>query len=194
MLLYQTHCVIASHFTVFHSPAIQSEKTDGYSSQNGKGLSFHHCWVIIMHVAQFVFINGCWAEHSNALQRLLDYLYIICVLTLLPFLCSVFKQGRQPFLMQLLAVYKVFRPELVTLSVPSRMKVSVSILTGGNIILFTMDYIWHTYVHGFRLVSRTTIPPGKQLWVLSRKGTGLKLCLILVLVWSWKINLLPEKG
>ncbi|XP_062856620.1 centromere protein I [Trichomycterus rosablanca] len=32
------------------------------------------------------------------------------------------KMGRQPFLMQLLALYKVFRPELVTLSVPSRMK------------------------------------------------------------------------
>ncbi|KAF7707235.1 centromere protein I isoform X2 [Silurus meridionalis] len=32
------------------------------------------------------------------------------------------KMGRQPFLMQLLAVYKVFRPELVTLSVPSRMR------------------------------------------------------------------------
>ncbi|KAF5899913.1 centromere protein I, partial [Clarias magur] len=32
------------------------------------------------------------------------------------------KMGRQPFLMQLLAVYKVFRPELVTMSVPSRMK------------------------------------------------------------------------
>ncbi|KAF4085490.1 hypothetical protein AMELA_G00095760 [Ameiurus melas] len=32
------------------------------------------------------------------------------------------KMGRQPFLMQLLAVFKVYRPELVTLSMPSRMK------------------------------------------------------------------------
>ncbi|XP_022539377.1 centromere protein I [Astyanax mexicanus] len=32
------------------------------------------------------------------------------------------KMGRQPYLMQLLALYKVFRPELVSLSVPSRMR------------------------------------------------------------------------
>ncbi|KAK3536080.1 hypothetical protein QTP70_026930 [Hemibagrus guttatus] len=32
------------------------------------------------------------------------------------------QMGRQPFLMQLLAVYKVFWPELVTLSVPSQMR------------------------------------------------------------------------
>ncbi|XP_060783504.1 centromere protein I isoform X1 [Neoarius graeffei] len=32
------------------------------------------------------------------------------------------KMGTQPFLMQLLAVYKVFRPELVTHTLPSRMK------------------------------------------------------------------------
>ncbi|XP_058253948.1 centromere protein I isoform X1 [Hemibagrus wyckioides] len=32
------------------------------------------------------------------------------------------KMGRQPFLMQLLALYKVFWPELVTLSVPSQMR------------------------------------------------------------------------
>ncbi|XP_052005511.1 centromere protein I-like isoform X1 [Xyrauchen texanus] len=32
------------------------------------------------------------------------------------------KMGRQPFLTQLLALYKVFRPDLVTLSLPSRVK------------------------------------------------------------------------
>lgn len=40
--------------------------------------------------------------------------------------------------MQLLAVYKVFRPELVTHTLPSRMKVSVSILKSGSIPLVTV--------------------------------------------------------
>uniref|UniRef100_A0A8C4EGD3 Centromere protein I n=1 Tax=Dicentrarchus labrax TaxID=13489 RepID=A0A8C4EGD3_DICLA len=34
----------------------------------------------------------------------------------------LFPQGRQPFLLHLLSLYKVFCPELVTLSIPSRMK------------------------------------------------------------------------
>ena len=34
-----------------------------------------------------------------------------------------FPQGRQPFLLNLLSLYKVFCPELVTLSIPSRSKV-----------------------------------------------------------------------
>lgn len=36
-------------------------------------------------------------------------------------------QGRQPFLLHLLSLYKVFCPELVTLSVPSKMKVCIHI-------------------------------------------------------------------
>lgn len=36
---------------------------------------------------------------------------------------SCFIKGRQPFLLHLLSLYKVFCPELVTLSIPSRMKV-----------------------------------------------------------------------
>uniref|UniRef100_A0AAR2M4B4 Centromere protein I n=1 Tax=Pygocentrus nattereri TaxID=42514 RepID=A0AAR2M4B4_PYGNA len=38
------------------------------------------------------------------------------------------KMGRQPYLMQLLALYKVFRPELVSFSVPTRMRVSACVL------------------------------------------------------------------
>lgn len=35
----------------------------------------------------------------------------------------LFPQGRQPFLLHLLSLYKVFCPELVTLSIPSQMRV-----------------------------------------------------------------------
>lgn len=95
---------------------------------------------------------------------------------------SLFLQGRQPFLLNLLSLYKVFCPELVTLSIPSRMRVCT--LTVYTHVLYILLYIDHhpksrevilCFLLSHRVGLGTTILLGNQRWLLSRRETVPKL-------------------
>uniref|UniRef100_A0A8C8CVX9 Centromere protein I n=1 Tax=Oncorhynchus tshawytscha TaxID=74940 RepID=A0A8C8CVX9_ONCTS len=53
------------------------------------------------------------------------------------------KMGRQPFLLHLLSLYKVFCPELVTLALPSQMRLpsQMGSLLGSSLALCYLDYV-----------------------------------------------------
>ena len=85
-----------------------------------------------------------------------------------------FPQGRQPFLLHLLSLYKVFSPELVTLSIPSRMRVCTCIvkllLFSHRMILTSKTSIFFCLVLSYRVGLRTTFPPGSRRWLRSKRG------------------------
>uniref|UniRef100_A0A8C1F7Q2 Centromere protein I n=1 Tax=Cyprinus carpio carpio TaxID=630221 RepID=A0A8C1F7Q2_CYPCA len=68
------------------------------------------------------------------------------------------KMGRQPFLTQLLALYKVFRPDLVTLSLPSRVRVSVFITSLAELCSSARCMLYSIFLRNFKVITCFQLP------------------------------------
>lgn len=119
------------YFLTRYENLFSDKLPDGFSSPytllySDKHLLFPHQCLLFLCSALLGKINQKWRFRINKGVTHWGFWYLL-----------LFPQGRQPFLLHLLSLYKVFCPELVTLSIPSRMRVCTWIVQ-----LMLKSHIW----------------------------------------------------